>query len=140
MLELVLYFVPKRGVPQALLDNLSKAWPARRAMHSRSECNVVEDRFRERIGALKDHADLSSDNGRVHFGVVDILVIEEDLPLNPGAGDQILQSVEGAQEGRLARARRADDGGDLIDRDIKRDVLEGLKAAVEEAEVLACSF
>src|SRR5664279_1416284 len=43
--------------------------------------------------------------------------------------------VEGAQQRRLATARRADERRDLLLRDVERDVLERLEAAVVEVEI-----
>ena len=46
-------------------------------------------------------------------GAVDVVAVEQDLAGERGAGDELVHPVEHAQEGRLAAARRSDQGGDL---------------------------
>ena len=50
-----------------------------------------------------------------------------------GAADQVVEPVEGAEEGGLAAAGRADDAQDLVPRDVE---VEGVELA-DLAEVLA---
>ena len=48
---------------------------------------------------------------------------------------EVVHAVEGAQQRRLAAARGADEGGDLLVRDVEVDVLQRLVPAVEEVQV-----
>ena len=87
---------------------------------SRSPCDaqavgdVVEDRLGEGIGFLEHHADLAAQLDHVHVLAVDVLAVEQHLPFDPRAGDDVVHPVERAQEGGFAAAGRADEGRDPV--------------------------
>ena len=72
----------------------------------------------------------------VHAAGVDILAVELDASVHPGRSDGVVHAVERAQEGRLAAARGADEGGDLVAADVHRDALERLELPVVEVELV----
>src|SRR5262249_6368128 len=69
------------------------------------------------------------------LGRQDVLAVEQHLALGALVGIEVIHAVEHAQQGRLAAARRADEGGDLVLVERKADPLQGLGLAVEEVEV-----
>ena len=60
-------------------------------------------------------------------------------PSTRARGDGVVHPVERAQEGRLAAARRADEGGHLVLVDVDRHVVDRLLRAVEDVDVRARS-
>ena len=64
-----------------------------------------------------------------------VLAVEQDLSFGALLGIDGVDSVEDAQQSRLAAARRADERGDLILRDLEIDALERLERTVEEVQV-----
>src|SRR5690606_9199621 len=55
--------------------------------------------------------------------------------LDPGGGDEIVHPVETAENGRLAAAGGADQGGDLVAGEVERDLLHRLEVAVVDVDV-----
>src|ERR687891_2303409 len=98
-LEPVLDLVPERGVAERALDDLVHA--ALHPEHARAEGDVVVDRLRERVRLLEHHADALAHLDGVHLAAVEVLAVVEDLALDPGRGDQVVHSVETADQGRL---------------------------------------
>ena len=49
--------------------------------------------------------------------------------------DQVVHAVQAAEQGRLAAAGGPDEGRDLVPREVDGDVVQGLVAAVEEAQI-----
>ena len=67
LVQLVLDFVPQRGAAQALLHLVVQSRRGSTdAVDARAVGDVVEDRFRERIGPLEDHADAAAHVGHFH--------------------------------------------------------------------------
>ena len=92
--------------------------------------DVVGDRHgRERVGLLEDHADLLAHVGQPVARRVDVLAVEEHLAGQLGAGHRLVHPVEDPQEGRLAAARRPDEGGHRGRRHRQGDVVEHLGVA-----------
>ncbi len=58
------------------------------------------------------------------------------VPVDAAALYQVVHAVEGLEQRRLAAAGRADEGGDLVGGHAEVDVLQRMKAAVVEIEVL----
>ena len=86
---------------------------------------------REQVEALEHHADLLAHLVDVRLGVVDLGVLEPDL-----AARGLLETVDAAQQRRLARAGRAEDDDDLALVDVDVDALEHLEVAEGLAQVL----
>src|SRR5690606_36277232 len=61
--------------------------------------------------------------------------VERDLGLDAAALDGVVHAVEAPEEGRLAAAGRADQGGDLVALDVEVDAEQRLLASVEDADV-----
>jgi hypothetical protein len=97
------------------------------------EGDVLEDRAGQRHGRREDHAQLPAQLDDVDLGRVDVAAVELDRALVPGAADEVVEAVEGAEEGRLAAPGRADDPQDLVAADVE---VEGLDLA-DVAERLA---
>ena len=94
--------------------------------------DVVVDRHRrERVRPLEHHADAATQRHRIDPRRVDVVIVEEHLAGDVGAGNDFVKSIQAAQEGRLAAPRRADQGGDGLWFDRHRDILDSLVAAVE---------
>ena len=61
-------------------------------------------------------------------------VVDQHLPLDAGAGNDVVHPVERPQERALAAAGRADEGGDDVRVNGDRDVVERPGLAVEEVQ------
>ena len=64
---------------EALLDNPVKLTLILHAMDFRAVCNVLVDRFRERVGFLKDHPHPLPERDNIRILCMDILIIKRDL-------------------------------------------------------------
>ena len=132
----ILDFVPDRGRLQAFLDpGLERRPSAREPVNPQSIGDVLEDRFWKGIGFLKNHADAPPEAHDVASRTIDVVPVDQHLPLDPRAGDDVVHPVERAQERALAAARRADERRDHIRLDANRDVLERPLRAVIETQV-----
>ena len=130
LLQPVLDLVPQAGALQRALDDRVHLRLARgEAVDARAVGDVLVDRLGEGVGLLEHHADAGAQLHHVHRGGVDILAVELDPALDARARDGVVHPVEGAQEGRLAAARRADEGGDVLAADVDRDVVDRLLVA-----------
>ena len=98
--------------------------------------HVVEDRLRERVRLLEDHADAASHLGDVDGLVVEVHAVEADLAADPRAADEVVHPVEATQHRRLAAARRPDQRGDLLAVDLHRHVVHSAVVAVVDHEVV----
>ena len=88
---------------------------------------------REQVEALEHHADIQDARARRRAA----RRIQEGLAMQQHApAVQRLQAVQGADQGRLARARRADDADDLARLDHQVDALEHLVVAETLARAL----
>ncbi len=72
----------------------------------------------------------------VQARIEDAAVLEADVAFDANAVDQVVEPVDAAQQRRLAAARGADEGRDLLFGDVERDVLERLLLAVPERQIL----
>lgn len=81
------------------------------------DAEIVEDGASEHRCLLEHHAHMTSECGRVPGAEVSTLQGDR-------SGDRIVEPVEEAEEGRLARARRSGDGEDPVDRDRHVDVAQ----------------
>jgi len=131
----VLHLVPERGLLEAPLDDPAQLHAIAHAMHARPERHVVEDRLRERVGLLEDHADAAPQLDRVDRRVVDRDPIDQHASLDADAADVVVHPVEAAEERRLAAARRPDERRHPPLADIERDVVEGDRAAVADGQL-----
>jgi hypothetical protein len=105
------------------------------AVDARPVGDVLVDRLRERVGLLEHHADAGAQLHHVDRLVVDVLPVEADVALGPADLDGVVHPVDAAQEGRLAAAGRADEGGHLVGPDVDVDVEQRLLVAVPEIDL-----
>ena len=104
------------------------------AVDARPVGDVLEDRLRERVGLLEDHADARAQLDHVDARVVDVLAVEPDLAGDATDRDRVVHPVDAAQEGRLAAARRADQRGDLALGNVERHAVDRLLLSVEDVD------
>ena len=104
-------------------------------LEPRPEGHVLEDRPRQGDGRREDHAELPPELGDVGLGPVDVLPVDLDDALGPGAPDEVVHPVEGAEERRLAAPGRPDDAQDLVPADVEGDPAEGPDRPEPVAEV-----
>jgi hypothetical protein len=70
----------------------------------------------KRIGLLENHADAAAEFDASTSGLWISMPIDPDAARDARAGDEIVHAVETAQQGGLAAAGGADEGGDLVAR------------------------
>ena len=134
-LQPVLHLVPQGRLPEAPLDQVGQIAPCHEPVERRPVGHVVEDRLGERVRPLEHHPDPLAQRHEVGARREDRVPSTRMSPWWPDARDQLVQPVDRAEEGGLAAARRADDGGDRLPLDAEVQVPEHLPAAVREAEV-----
>jgi len=105
------------------------------AVDARTVSDVLIDGLGEGIGLLEDHPDLGAQQHGVDRAGIDVLAVHQDLAGHLGTLDGVVHPVDAAQEGRLATARRTDEGGDGLVGDIQADAVQGLLLAVEDGDV-----
>ena len=71
-LEPVGDLLPERGLMQAALDHLAERDRVAHPVDARSEGDVVEDRLREGVGLLEDHADATAQHHGIDVGAVEV--------------------------------------------------------------------
>src|SRR5581483_6807907 len=76
------------------------------------------------------HPDPPAHLHRIDPGGVDVLTVEQDLALGPGAGYDLMHPIEAAHEGGFAASRGPDDRGDHVGR--KRQVDRVQRAGLVE--------
>src|SRR5690606_38450210 len=119
--EAVLDLVPEGGGAEGPLAGVGQHALAILPVDPEGVDHVLEDAHRERVGALEDHPEALAEVDDVDVRVVDGGAVEEHLPLGPDAVDQVVQAVDGAEQGALAAAGGADEGRDLAERDRQAD-------------------
>ena len=97
--------------------------------------DVVVDGHGEGVGLLEHHADLLAQPGHVHAGVVDLLAPVLDGAGDLDAGHQVVHPVQGLEEGGLAAAGGADEGGDLLLGNVDIHALQGLGVPVPQVQI-----
>src|SRR4030067_3743476 len=107
-----------------------------KTVHPQPVGAIVRYAQRERVRPLKHHAHPLPQVQQVGPLLVDVDASYQDSALNMDILDQVVHPVERTQEGRLAAARRPDQGGDFLWVDFEADILQRLKAAVKEIQVL----
>ncbi|CAN4039898.1 YcxB-like protein domain-containing protein, partial [Dysosmobacter welbionis] len=132
----VLHLVPDGGGAERVLHDLVQLGPGADAVGPGAVGHVVIDAHREGIGLLEHHADLLAQPGGVHIGGVDVLPGVVDLPLNADARYQVIHPVQGLQKGGLSAAGGADQGGDLMLRNVDIHTVEGMVRPVPQIQVL----
>ncbi|SIQ65962.1 hypothetical protein SAMN05421641_11177 [Paracoccus thiocyanatus] len=113
----------------------SSARLAGQAVDARAIGHIVIDRLGKGVGFLEHHADAGTQLHRVDALVIDILAVQRDLALDPADVDGVVHAVQAAQEGRLAAARGADEGGDGLVQQVDIHVLDRVLVAIPDLNV-----
>src|SRR3954447_17862970 len=132
---------------QPVLDLLPQPGPAQRTLDAvavdlargqpQAGRDIVEDRHRrERVGFLEDHADRAAHGDDIDAVPVHIVAVEQHLAIGPRAGLFLVHAVDAAHDGRLARARRADERGRPVGLEAEAEVLDRVAIPVERVEAL----
>ena len=108
-LSLSLHLVPERGLFQRVLDPAAQV--VLQAEDPQAVGDVLEDRLRERVGALEDHADPPAHGDGVDVPRLEIDVLVEDAALGPKARDDVVHPIQAADERALPAAGGPDDRG-----------------------------
>ena len=135
LLQAILELVPNGGLTQGLLHDAVEFLAVADAMGARAKGHVVVDAHGEGVGLLEHHAHAAAQLGGGH-AVIGIVVVERDLALDAAALNEVVHAVERLEQGRLAAARRADEGRHLVGREVEVDVLERMEVAVVQVETL----
>jgi hypothetical protein len=127
---------PQAGALQRGLDDAVQfALLDGQAVDARAVGDVLVDGLGEGVRLLEHHADAGAQEDGVDRLGVDVLTVHLDLAGHLAARDGVVHPVHGAQEGRLAAARRADEGRNRLVRNVQADVEQGLFVAVEDRDV-----
>jgi TolB-like protein/class 3 adenylate cyclase len=100
-----------------------------------AEGDVVVDRHGKGRRLLEHHADAGPQQVQILLRREDVLAIEQDLARRPLLGIEVVDPVQDAEQGRLAAARGADEGGDLLVVQREADVLQRLMLVIEEIQI-----
>src|SRR2546430_12162678 len=101
LVEMILYFVPERGVAQTFFDRFGNG--ELRAVDLQAVGHVLENGLGERIGALEDHANAAAKRGDI-LGK-NVLAVEKDFALEACAADGVVHAIEGPKQGGLEIGR-----------------------------------
>jgi len=140
--EFVFHFVPKCCAAECLFDALADVFLVFDAVDAESVGYVFVDALGEGVGALEHHAYVATEFIDVDFAVVDVGAIDEYLSDEACAGDEVVHTVEEAQEGGFAASGGADEGYYFVFVNLECDVFEGMEASVvvEEVHVVGIDF
>src|SRR5262249_6207656 len=94
------------------------------------EGDVPVDAHGERVGLLKDHADVAAHRHRIDARSVDVATAIVNVPVEPEAAHQVVHAVDAAQDRALAAAGRADERGDTVARNAQLRIADGEEVAV----------
>src|ERR1043166_8088507 len=97
---MIFYFVPQRGTAQTLLDNFGNR--QLRTIDFRAVSDIFENRFREWIWPLKDHANSAAQLSNILRK--NVLPVEEDFALQSCVTHGFVHAIEGAQQRGFAAA------------------------------------
>ena len=133
--QLVLDLVPQRGAAQCRFDAVVELGFRQLLVEPDAESDVVVDRHRKRRRLLEHHADLGAQQIEVEPGRENVLAVDQHLAGRALPGIKLVDAVEDAQQGRLAAARRADEGGHPLVVERQVDVLQCLELVVVELDI-----
>src|SRR5258708_38440832 len=84
------------------------------SLHTQTIGYILEDRLWKGIGALEHHADTLAQRDHVGRSVIDIDIAKHGFAFGTRTWNQVIHTIERAQEGRFATARRSDQRSDLL--------------------------
>jgi hypothetical protein len=120
---------------QRLLDPAVELGLGQALVEADAERDVLVDRHGKRRRLLEHHADAGAQQVDVLALAQQILPVEHHLARGALARVEVVHAVEHAQQGRLAAARRPDEGRGLVGVERQADAPERAAVAVEELEV-----
>ena len=126
LVQTVLDFVPKGRPLEAALHRLVQRAAVPDAADPQAVGDVLVDRLGEGRRPLEDHAHLLPQLDHVSSAIEDLLAIDENAAGGADVVDQVVHAVQAAEQGRLAAARRADQGRNLVAGEIDDDIVQGL--------------
>jgi hypothetical protein len=85
---------------------------------------------------LEHHADATSQLDDVDTRRVDVGIVDEDAPFDPGVRDDVVHPVQRAQKGALAAAGRSDERGHHVRLNAHRDAVQRAGGAVIEVHLV----
>src|ERR1700688_3966826 len=133
--ELVLDLVPQRAAAQRLFDAAVHLGLGNLLVEADAEGDVLVDRHRKRRRLLEHHPDAGPQQVEIELGVEDVGLVEHQLAGGALSRIEVVHAVENSQQGRLAAAGRADEGGDAVGAKREVDALQRLVFAVVEVQV-----
>ncbi len=133
-MQAILDLVPQGGALECPLHGLVEHALLVDALDAQAVDHVFVDGLGERVRLLEHHAYAAAQLGNVFAFAVDVVAVQVDGAFYAATVHQVVHAVEGAQQGRLAAARRADEGSDALLGDIHADVEQRLFVAVEQAQ------
>ena len=132
-LQPILDLVPERGLLKCAFD--AAAHVVSHPEDARAEGDVVVDRLRERVRLLEDHPDPTADLDGIDPLAVEVRPVIQNLAAHLCGGNEIVHSVETADQRALATAGWSDERRDRILEDIERDVLDRHVRSVGNGEI-----
>ena len=103
------------------------------AVDAQAVGDVVENRFREGIRPLKDHADAAAQLDHVHLQ--NVLAVEKDLALDAGVADRFVHAVEVRRKVDLPQPEGPISAVTLFVGNLQAHTEDRLLRAVEEIEI-----
>src|ERR1700730_16388074 len=132
--QLVLDLVPQRTAAQRLFDPAVHLGFGYLLIEPDAERDVLVDRHRKRRRLLENHADAGAQQIEIELGIEDVGLVKHQLPGGALSRVEVVHPVENPQQGRLAAARRPDEGGDAVGAEREVDVLQRMVFAIEEVQ------
>ena len=107
LFQLILHLIPQCGSFQGFLHPVADKLIVFHPIYPKPVGHILENAFRERVGTLKDHPYALAQLVHLHGLVVYISPVNQNLPLQTRAGNEVVHAVEQTEEGGLATAGRA---------------------------------
>jgi len=115
-----------------MLNDLSQSLFIFYAVYPWAISDVLINGHRKRIRLLKDHADAPAELNHIHGARINVLAVEYHPAFQPGAGDEIVHSIEGPEERGLPASRWTDKRGHKTPPDGNVHIVERLLSTVEK--------
>lgn len=134
--EAIFDFIPDGCAAEGSLASLFKNAASTFAVDAEGVDHILEDGHRKGVRLLEHHTQAFAQVDDIDMSVVNRAPVEQHVALDAYAVDQIVEPVDGSKEGAFAAAGGADDRGDLSPGYVHGDGKEGLRWAIEEAEIV----
>ena len=112
--QIVLHLVPQQHIAQTFFNHFVQVACFGHAQHARAKGHVVVNALREWIGTLKHHAHALAQINYIHFRRINIMLVQKNLAFYARTGNGIVHTIDRAQKGGFAAARRPNEGRDLV--------------------------